>query len=238
MAAGKKSTKSNKTAHVLNLLTAPETEGGSVAVQTPEGDVAPRETAPASAPTHGLVPPILEVARSNDEQLSEQIRSALEEELLADAGRSAAPEVAEEAADIEDSLSPAEPEEPAVEPAPPAPVQETPPPVEKAPAAPPRSALCETPTEDALSYFNVMQALVEEKAPRYIQMFGLCSCPRCVADVKALTLNHLEPKYVTMRHADRIPMLTVYESRYGAAIFSQLTHACKTVMDFPRHDQP
>ncbi len=236
MAAGKKNAKSNKTAHVLNLLTAPETEGGNVAVQTPEADAAPRETPPA--PPQALVPPILEVARSNDEQLSEQIRSALEEELLADANESAAPEAAEEDVDIEAPVPPAEPEEPAEEPTPPAPVQKTPLPVEKAPAAPPRSALADTPTKDDVSYFNVMQALVEEKAPRYIQMFGLCSCPRCVADVKALTLNNLQPKYVTMRHADRIPMLTVYESRYSASVFSQLTHACKTVMDSPRHDKP
>ena len=36
-----------------------------------------------------------------------------------------------------------------------------------------------------------MLGLVEEKAERYVKMFGLCPCPRCVADVKALALTRL-----------------------------------------------
>ena len=45
-----------------------------------------------------------------------------------------------------------------------------------------------------------------------LQMFGLCSCQRCLEDVKALTLNHLAPKYVVLEPNDRVPRLTVYES--------------------------
>ncbi|MBD5151406.1 MAG: late competence development ComFB family protein [Oscillibacter sp.] len=83
---------------------------------------------------------------------------------------------------------------------------------------------------------NIMEALVEEKAPRYIRMFGLCSCARCAADVKALTLTNLQPSYIVRRRAEAHAMLTVYESRYNSTIFAQLTRACKVVMDNPRHD--
>ena len=76
---------------------------------------------------------------------------------------------------------------------------------------------------------------MEEKAPRYIQMFGLCPCPRCMADVKALTLTNLQPSYIVRRRAEAHAMLTVYESRYNSTIFAQLTRACKIVMDNPRH---
>ena len=88
-----------------------------------------------------------------------------------------------------------------------------------------------------MTYTNVMQVLVEEKAPRYIKKFGLCTCKHCAADVKALTLSNLVPKYVVLSKMDRIPMLTVYEGRYSTTIFAQLTRACKIVMDHPHHSR-
>ncbi len=82
-----------------------------------------------------------------------------------------------------------------------------------------------------------MESLVAEKAPRYIKMFGLCSCERCAADVRALTLTNLQPSYIVRRRTEAHAMLTVYESRYNSTIFAQLTRACKIVMDSPRHDR-
>ena len=93
------------------------------------------------------------------------------------------------------------------------------------------------PSPDELIVMNVMEKLVEEKAPRYIEMFGLCECERCAADVKALTLTYLQPAYIVRRRAEAHAMLTVYESRYNSTIFAQLTRACKVVMDSPRHDR-
>ena len=89
--------------------------------------------------------------------------------------------------------------------------------------------------DEDVTYVNIMQTLVEEKAPQYIKKFGLCTCKHCEADVKALTLNNLVPKYVVLSKLNRIPMLTVYEGRYSTTIFAQLTRACKTVMDHPHH---
>ncbi len=91
-------------------------------------------------------------------------------------------------------------------------------------------------TTQELLYVNVMQQLVEEQAMRYIRMFGVCDCPRCVIDVKALALTNLPPKYVVMRRGEMVPMLTVYEKRFSTAVTAQLIQACKKVMEFPRHD--
>ena len=93
------------------------------------------------------------------------------------------------------------------------------------------------PVEEDFTIINIMENLVEMKAPRYISMFGLCSCSRCVADVKALTLTHLQPSYIVAPRTEARGMLTVYESRYNSTIFAQLTRACKVVMDNPRHDR-
>ena len=283
MAASKKNAKGSTTAHVLNLLTAPGApkEGPSAAGEpTAEG----AET--AAAPSRPLLPPILEVAQANDDNLSQQIQQALEEE-LADSAEPAPPPqpileevppmaveqpVAEQTSqtpapsggkmsqeDIEKMLAanaPAQDPAPAPEPAPAAPsggkmsqediekmlaaanapAQEPAPAPEPAPVASKPTPPPPAPAEDEdVSYINIMQVLVEEKAPAYIKKFGLCTCKQCEADVKALTLTNLVPKYVVLSKLDRIPMLTVYEGRFNSTVFAQLTRACKVVMDHPHH---
>lgn len=111
------------------------------------------------------------------------------------------------------------------------PVQAPLPKQEEPPAAP-----APEPEKNEIEYINVMQVLVEEKAEKYIKMFGLCQCPRCVVDVKALALSNLPPKYVVMHQGEMIPRITIYESRYNTALTAQIMRACKIVMDSPRHE--
>ena len=94
----------------------------------------------------------------------------------------------------------------------------------------------EEPSEPALVCLNVMEALVEEKADRYIEMFGLCNCPRCSMEVRALALTSLPALYVVVPPHEVNFRLAIYEPRYSAAIIAQLVHACKVVMENPRHD--
>ena len=86
-----------------------------------------------------------------------------------------------------------------------------------------------------VTYLNVMQELVEDKAGKYIQMAGVCPCPRCRIDVVALTLSKMPSKYVVVQKADAVPMLSVYENRYGTALVSNLLAACEQVKAHPRH---
>lgn len=168
---------------------------------------------PAPAPA---VPPIV-TSMAPDAAVSGQIKSALENALEGELG--------------------AQQPVPAPQPEPePAPVQAAP--VQEPPAPEP----AEEPTHQFLEpenpgYINVMQVLVEEKAPKYIEMFGLCSCKRCLEDVKAITLNHLPPKYVVLERGDMIPRLTVYEGKFSSDITAQLLQACKLVMDRPHHSR-
>ncbi len=308
MATAKKNAKSSKTAHVLNLL-APGGENEAIrppAVSQAEPAAPPEDAAAVPAPeaaaapveaSRPLTPPILEVARSNDEQVSLQIKDALESELLSELGDvpsagaapalepepepapepepvpepepelepepvpepepepQPAPEAASEsepeAETIPEPASKLEPiPEPEPQPAPeaasePEPEAETipepaskPEPIpEPEPLPAPIPAPHPAPDPNDLVVINIMEALVEEKAPRYIKMFGLCSCKRCEADVKALTLTNVQPAYIVRRRAEAHAMLTVYESRYNSTIFAQLTRACKAVMDSPRHDR-
>ncbi len=90
-------------------------------------------------------------------------------------------------------------------------------------------------SDATIGYVNVMQALVEEKVPKYLKMFELCTCDRCTADVKALTLTNLPAKYAVMEKGNVIPMLTVYEGRYNQTLIAQILKACDVVMKNPRH---
>lgn len=212
-----KDSKSNtsKTAHVLNLL--------SKNRETPPQDIPAAEekegTASAAPAPAAPVPPILS-SLAPDAEVSVQIKGALEEAL-------------------EDELIETAPAPEEAAPVPQAEETAPPQPEEAAPAPQAESDLEPEPEEGDLdfTYVNVMQTLVEENVEKYMKTFGLCQCPRCISDVKALTLNNLPPKYVVIRPGEMVPRITVYEGRYSAAVTAQLLHACMAVMEKPHHDR-
>ncbi len=225
-AKSKKNT--SKTARVLGLLTSPApTEEGPAERPAPAARAKPEPAAPKP---------------SDDKVVEEQVRSALESELIS-------PEPARKKAAPPKSV----PSEPAAAPKPPAapvtvpespagPTEASEPPISPA-AAPkrPRSVPIRAhpdhvpESEHDFTCFNVMQALVEAKAEKYIKLFGLCTCSRCHTDVVALSLTNLPAKYVVATSEEMVPLLSVYEGTYSAAVISQVMNSCKKVMEHPRH---
>ena len=235
-----KDNKTSKTARVMNLLSKKPDPAAPQEEAAPASGSAPAAP-PAPAPA---VPPIV-ASMAPDAAVSVQIRNALEDALESELGP--APDAPQpepvpepEPQPVQQQPAPQpEPEPEPVQPEPqpePEPVQAAPVPVEEAEPAPEEEPHFKEPLiPDNPGYINVMQVLVEEKAPKYIQMFGLCQCSRCLEDVKALTLNHLPPKYVVLEQGDMIPRLTLYEGKYSSDITAQLLHACRVVMDRPHH---
>ena len=234
------SNNSSKTAHVMNLLS--KNRGGAAESQAAEAKPAPAapqaepaaDAAPQAEPARTApVAPIISSINA-DAAVSSQIKDALEAELSG----AAQPPVRQEA-----PVSQPEPVR-QTEPVPQAaPVPQTEP-VSQAPAAEAEEsgeAAPSSPEKDAdesASYLNVMQLLVEEKADEYMKMFGICCCDKCRVDVRAYALNHLPPKYVVLSQNERIPRLTVYESRFSSDVTAQLIQACKKVMLTPHHSRP
>ncbi len=219
------SNNSSKTAHVMNLLSknrggAPESPAAEAESAAPQAaPQAEPQAAPAAEPAHAApVAPIIS-SISADAAVSSQIKDALEAELLETPKAAPRPPVQQAA--------------PAA-----APVQQ---PAEETPAAPAvREASqdsAQEPEEEKPNYINVMQILVEEKADEYMKMFGICCCDKCRVDVRAYALNHLPPKYVVLSQNERVPRLTVYESRFASDVTSQLIQACKKVMLTPHHSR-
>lgn len=311
--AGRKNSRTSKTDHVLSLLApaAPESAQPAPAKVEPARSAEREESTPAparerarsvpaqeraqsaaasSAPVRHTLPPILEVARANQEALSETIREALEESLaeeLAEQVPPAPPEspVVEEPPGAEEppvvekpseaealpvaeaplvGEEPPEAEElPVVEVSPemeePQVVEELPeaeePPLAEEPLAPEAPAAAEGPSagqtppaapappesgpgktlEDGSVFINVMEVLVEERLEKYVKLFGLCGCQRCLADVRALALSRLSPKYVVLPSHAVNPMMSLYQAKFDSTVIAQVVYACKAVMEAPRH---
>lgn len=112
------------------------------------------------------------------------------------------------------------------------------PPADKAPAPRPAPGYDGPGTvlEDGSVYLNVMELLVDEPLEKYVKLFGLCTCQRCLADVRALALSRLSPKYVVLPASAVKPMLSLYQAKWEATVIAQVIQACKTVMETPRHN--
>lgn len=220
--------KTSKTARVMNLLSKkpdPALAEAEEAANIPAAPAAP-------------VPPIV-TSMAPDAAVSVQIKNALEDALEGELGaqQPAAPAPVQPdpaPAPVQAAPEPAPEPEPEPIPVQPEPVQAAPEPEAEAPAPEPVHEFLEP---ENPGYINVMQVLVEEKAPKYVEMFGLCTCKRCMEDVKAYTLNHLPPKYVVLEPNDRVPRLTVYEGKFSSDITAQLLQACKVVMGTPHHSR-
>ena len=221
--------KTSKTARVMNLLSKKPDPAAEEAA-APEAPAAP------AAP----VPPIV-TSMAPDAAVSVQIKNALEDALEGEleAVQPAAPAPSQpEAVSVAVQAAPESAPEPEPQPLPaePEPEPQAEKPEEPAEPVPAEEAPVRQFVEpENPGYINVMQVLVEEKAPKYVEMFGLCTCKRCMEDVKAFTLNHLPPKYVVLEPNDRVPRLTVYEGKFSSDITAQLLQACKVVMETPHH---
>lgn len=261
--ATKKSAKTSKTDHVLHLLSSPDEEP-SPAVSQRENS-APTPVQPVPAPVQSqLSPPILEVARTNNEAVEGKIHDALEQALMQ--------ELEQQPPKAEETIPAAVPAAPTEEDLPPAaPLSNTNTP-EPSAADLSDSSACDTDTvpssptdEEALSpqitgdlsdssaastpprmeweisladgarFINVMPILVEEKLERYVKLFHLCNCPRCLADAMALALSRLPAKYVVLSEGACAPMMNLYRAKYESTVTAQVIFACKEVLEHPRH---
>ena len=246
------SSNTSKTAHVMNLLsknrggTRDETTVPQAEIQPEsQGESTPAAAAPAAAAPAPAAPvaPIISSINA-DAAVSSQIREALEAELKETPKTAPAPKPSvQQAAPLQQSAS--VPQAASVQ----APVQHENP-IQQT-ISPPQETLSvqeepleaaslpqePVPEEEKPAYINVMQILVEEKADEYMKMFGICCCDKCRVDVRAYALNHLPPKYVVLSQNERVPRLTVYESRFSSDITAQLIQACKQVMLTPHHSR-
>ena len=91
------------------------------------------------------------------------------------------------------------------------------------------------PATPNFKYLNVMEHVVENIAKDYMERLGGCTCERCIADVIALTLTKLPPKYVVVEPPAASPLLNFYSSRFAPHVIVEVTKSCLTVKENPHH---
>lgn len=232
--------KSNKTEHVLNLLsghdtkteTAEETEASALKT-SPAAAGSPSKDTPEAA-----VPQAVSVIDTTEEDpLAELIQNRLSDEFDKQLSGETVNREPETAAEPENTAIPepaAEPENTAI----PEPVAE---PETTQSVAKPEAAVSNTipapepePEPDFVPV-NVMERIVKDKIDYYMDQFEVCKCDRCRADAIALTLTGLQPRYIVTSPAAVDPLLSYYTNKYNTDVIVQSTKACMTVKEKPRH---
>lgn len=91
--------------------------------------------------------------------------------------------------------------------------------------------------EKGFEFVNVMERLVAEKVVNYMKQFGVCTCSHCKADVMALALTKLPSKYVVVNKATVSPLINFYANKYAGQITVEITKACIRVNETPHHNR-
>lgn len=211
--------KSNKTAHVLNLIAGhegqQETAGETNASTESPASPAASAVLPAPGPSVNTPPQNISVIDTTTEDpvadlIQQQLTSQFDESKTADAKQEPRPEPQPEPIAEPEQLAEPQPETIA-EPEP------------------------EIALEPDFARVNVMEAIVNDKIIYFMRQFDVCTCERCVADTCALTLSGLLPKYIVTTPAAVDPLLSFYTNRYISDVTVEATKACMIVKDNPRH---
>lgn len=245
--------KSNKTAHVLNLIAGHEaskdntenTEETTSEESTDKAAAAPaRAEASAPAPVSSSPQNISVIDTTEEDPISDLIQQKLsrelEEHLPAEPDPGPVimidpdlPPTIEEPEPEPEPVSDAASDEPA------APETEAPADSQAEPARTPETTLSSQTTdpepEPEFVRWNVMERIVEDKIIYFMRQFDVCTCDRCVNDTIALTLNGLLPKYLVTTPAAVDPLLSYYTNRLISDVTVEATKACMIVKENPRH---
>ena len=222
--------KSNKTAHVLNLLSGHDTkkepekeletdvkkdadpiseqDSQPKDAQQPHPDPEPTEKIPQGKISVPDSPSVSIIDQTEKDPVAEQIQAHLFQEFQK-----------------EHDMNPEESQKESWEKEP-----------EAEPVAEPESTIVSEPEpEPEFVRINVMERIVSDKIIYFMRQFECCTCEKCIADTIALTLNGLPPKYIVTEPAAEAPLLSFYTNHFISEITVEATKACMTVKETPRH---
>ena len=222
--------KSNKTAHVLNLLSGHDTkkepekeletdvkkdadpiseqDSQPKDAQQPHPDPEPTEKIPQGKISVPDSPSVSIIDQTEKDPVAEQIQANLFQEFQK-----------------EHDMNPEESQKESWEKEP-----------EAEPVAEPESTIVSEPEpEPEFVRINVMERIVSDKIIYFMRQFECCTCEKCIADTIALTLNGLPPKYIVTEPAAEAPLLSFYTNHFISEITVEATKACMTLKETPRH---
>jgi len=96
----------------------------------------------------------------------------------------------------------------------------------------PRSA---DPSAHDFILVNILEEVMRLTAPSVMEELGMCCCERCVNDVMAIALNAMSPKYVVTQRGALFSKVASYGNQYKTDMLSAITKACIQVKTEPSH---
>ncbi len=84
---------------------------------------------------------------------------------------------------------------------------------------------------------NVAEDIVRLKVAKIMEDSHMCTCPDCINDVMALTLNNVPPLYTVTEKGKLFQKLNTCETQYGTDLAKEVTKACLVVAKNPNHNE-
>lgn len=214
--------KTNKTSHVLNLIT------GSQPPVAPSGETQ-QEGSAAEEPVRVPSANVTVVDPREEGKLAEEIQKNLIRELE----KEQAEQPQEQAEQPQEQAE--QPQEQAEQPQ----EQAEQPQANAGVAVQEKQEEPEQKNQQKRLSYRVVNVMEEILTPELIldalKSNDTCTCSRCQADVKALMLTRLPPKYIVADNTAVPMMLTYYCNKFRVAVLSQSIRACMKVKEHPRH---
>jgi len=221
--------KTNKTSHVLNLIT------GSQPPVAPSGETQ-QEGSAAEEPVRVPSANVTVVDPREEGKLAEEIQKNLIRELekeQAEQPQEQAEQPQEQAGQPQEQAE--QPQEQAEQPQ----EQAEQPQANAGVAVQEKQEEPEQKNQQKRLSYRVVNVMEEILTPELIldalKSNDTCTCSRCQADVKALMLTRLPPKYIVADNTTVPMLLTFYRNKFRVAVLSQSMRACMEVKEHPRH---
>ena len=231
--------KTNKTSHVLNLITGsqpPVASSGETQPSSSASGETQQEGSAAEEPVRVPSANVTVVDPREEGKLAEEIQKNLIREMEKEQEEKHAEEQAEQSREQEEQPEQSE-EQPEEQPQTKdgTPVQEK----TKEPGSQEEPGLQEEQKQEDGPGYRVVNIMEEILTPELIldalKSNDTCTCSRCQADVKALMLTRLPPKYIVADNTTVPMLLTFYRNKFRVAVLSSSMRACMEVKEHPRH---
>lgn len=234
--------KTNKTSHVLNLITGsqpPVASSGETQPSSSASGETQQEGSAAEEPVRVPSANVTVVDPREEGKLAEEIQKNLIQELEKEQTEEQAEQPGEQEEQSEEQPEEQQ-EEQTEEQTEEQPEEQTEQPKTNAgtPVQKEPEQQEEQKQEDGPSYrvVNIMEEiLTPELILDALKSNDTCTCSRCQADVKALMLTRLPPKYIVADNTTVPMLLTYYRNKFRVAVLSQSMRACMEVREHPRH---
>ena len=247
--------KTNKTSHVLNLITSsqpPVASSGETQPSSSASGETQQEGSAAEEPVRVPSANVTVVDPREEGKLAEEIQKNLIREMEKEQEEKHAEEQAEQSREQEEQ--PEQPQEqtkqtqeqpeqseeqPQIKVGTPVQEKTKEPGSQEEPESQEEPGSQEEQKQEARPGYRVVNIMYEILTPELIldalKSNGTCTCSRCQADVKALMLTRLPPKYIVADNTSVPMLLTYYNNKFRVAIISQSIRACMDVKERPRH---